>query len=64
MSRENEKAVNATAMKSQEEKNGAKMKVEKEGHTANVKVMEGKYGELTIKAEELEKNLQRKCEEI
>ena len=26
--------------------------------------MEGKYGELTIKVEELEKDLQRKCEEI
>ena len=64
MSRENEQALNATAMKSLEEKLVAKMTVEKEDHTANVKIMEGKYRELMIKVEELEKDLQRKCEEI
>ena len=64
MSRENEQALNAAAMKSLEEKLVAKMTVEKEDHTANVKIMEGKYGELTIKVEELEKDLQRKCEVI
>ena len=63
-SRENEQALNAAAMKSLEEKLVAKMTVEKEDHTANVKIMEGKYGELTIKVEELEKDLQRKCEVI
>ena len=64
MPRENEQALNAAAMKSLEEKLVAKMTVEKEDHTANVKIMEGKHGELTIKVEELEKDLQRKCEEI
>ena len=63
-SRENDQALNAAVMKSQEEKLVAKMKVEQEDHTANVRIMEGKHEELTIKAEELEKNLQRKCEEI
>ena len=63
-SRENDQALNAAVMKSQEEKLAAKMKVEQEYHTANVKIMEGKYGELTIKVEELEKDLQRKCEVI
>jgi len=63
-SRENEQALNDAVMKSQEEKLVAKMKVEQEDHTASVKIMEGKQEELTIKAEELEKNLQRKCEEI
>jgi len=64
MPRENEQALNAAAMKSLEEKLVAKMTVEKEDHTANVKIMEGKYGELTIKVEELEKDLQRKCKVI
>ena len=64
MAREIEQALNAAAMKSLEEKLVAKMTVEKEDHTANVKIMEGKYGELTIKVEELEKDLQRKCEVI
>ena len=63
-SRENEQALNAAVMNLQEEKLVAKMKVEQEDHTANVKIMEGKHEELTIKAEELEKNLQRKYEEI
>ena len=40
------------------------MKVEQEDHTENVKIMEGKHEELTIKVEELERDLQRNCEEI
>jgi len=78
-SRENDQALNAAVMKSQEEKLVAKMKVEQEDHTANVRIMEGKHEELTIKTEDLEERfaaemkvqqegyasiLQRKCEEI
>ena len=50
-------------MKSQKEKFVAKMEVEREDHSANVKIMKGKHGKLTIKVEELEKNFQKKCEE-
>jgi len=62
-SRENNQALHTAVMKSLEEKFVAKMKVEQEDHTANVKIMEGKHKKLTMKVDELEKNFQRKCEE-